>query len=88
MIGVRPRLIQGPQGKILGRRASAQAFDLRENKPHPMGGFAAAAQLLEDPVEHRLLSVQVAFQAVHGAFIHEPPQQNAGTTLHREETGR
>src|SRR3984957_16659598 len=32
MIGVRPRLLQGPEAKTLSRRAPAQAFDLRENK--------------------------------------------------------
>jgi hypothetical protein len=40
-----------------------------------MRGFAAAAQLIEDSLEHRRLGVQIAVQAVRGAFIHELPEQ-------------
>jgi hypothetical protein len=71
MTGVGPRLFQAADGKALRHGASPQAFDLGEYKPHPMGALAAAAQFIDDPGKHRILSFQVAFQAGRGGvFIH------------------
>ena len=42
---VRDRLLARSDGIGLGHRAGTEAADLREDEPHPVAGFLAAAQL-------------------------------------------
>jgi hypothetical protein len=53
-------LLQRRDCELDRRWAAAQAFDLRENEPHPMRPFSALAQFCAYLLEHRILGVDKA----------------------------
>ena len=50
--------LAGGNRKLFGGRASTQAFDLRENEPHPMAGLATIAKLRTDLLVYLILRVE------------------------------
>jgi hypothetical protein len=53
-------LLQRRDCKLNRRWTGPQAFDLRENEPHPMRPFSALAQFCAYLLEHRILGVDKA----------------------------
>jgi hypothetical protein len=57
-------LFQRSNCKSLRHWAKSQAFDLREDKPHPVSALASFAEFSPDFLNDRILSVNEALKVV------------------------
>ncbi len=70
MLEVGPRLFQRGDCEPARHRAAAEAFDLREDKPHPVAGLVSLAQFGQDPAVDRILGLDEAAEVEGVAFTH------------------
>ena len=65
MCEVAASLVEIGDGEEAGPVAVAEPGELREDEPHPMGPFAASAELGQHLVQHRFLRIEKALQVAH-----------------------
>lgn len=69
MVQISGGFFPGRDREMLCQRAVSEAFDLREDKPHPMSSLPARSQFRAHRIEHRVLRVDEALQVVRIAHF-------------------